>query len=311
MDTFFATKKGGKSSRGNTCCQLFVTDKGFVHLVPMRKKSDVLNALKQFAKEIGAPEAIVCDAAGKQTSIELKRFLTSIGTTLRVLEQGTPWSNRAELYVGLIKAAVHKDMRDSKCPLVFWDYCAQRRVRINNLTSKDSFKLNGITPHEDIHAEKGDISNVCLFDFYEWCYAFNNKAAFPHDKQYLGRCLGPAFGTSNKMCQWVLLGNGQVVAHHTVCPLTVEEKNSPEEEVKRGVFDERIKQIHGSYSDSAVPHSGRKKSKDEEEEDPYYLSNAISSEEEEWEPYQDLTDMAKEIPLMEDAVGIHAGRYIH
>ena len=27
MDTFFATKNKGKSSRGHTCCQLFVTDK--------------------------------------------------------------------------------------------------------------------------------------------------------------------------------------------------------------------------------------------------------------------------------------------
>ena len=30
MDASFATKKSGKSSRGNSCCQLFVTDKGFV-----------------------------------------------------------------------------------------------------------------------------------------------------------------------------------------------------------------------------------------------------------------------------------------
>ena len=37
MDTFFATKKGGKSSRGHSCCQLFVTDKGFVYVVPMRR----------------------------------------------------------------------------------------------------------------------------------------------------------------------------------------------------------------------------------------------------------------------------------
>jgi hypothetical protein len=35
MDTFFATKKAGKSSRQNTCCQLFVTDKGFVYVVPI------------------------------------------------------------------------------------------------------------------------------------------------------------------------------------------------------------------------------------------------------------------------------------
>jgi hypothetical protein len=61
MDTFFATKKVGKSSRGHNCCQLFVTDKGFVYVVPMKSKSEVLQALKQFAKEIGAPDAIISD----------------------------------------------------------------------------------------------------------------------------------------------------------------------------------------------------------------------------------------------------------
>jgi hypothetical protein len=53
MDTFFATKAAGKSTRGHTCCQLFVTDKGFVYVVPMRSKGEVLAAVKQFAKEIG------------------------------------------------------------------------------------------------------------------------------------------------------------------------------------------------------------------------------------------------------------------
>jgi hypothetical protein len=50
MDTFYATKKAGKSSRGNSCCQLFVTDKGFIYVVPMRKKSELLQAVKKFAK---------------------------------------------------------------------------------------------------------------------------------------------------------------------------------------------------------------------------------------------------------------------
>ena len=48
MDTFFATSKGGKSSRGNTCCQLFGTDKGFIYVVPMKRKSAVLQAVKPF-----------------------------------------------------------------------------------------------------------------------------------------------------------------------------------------------------------------------------------------------------------------------
>jgi hypothetical protein len=126
MDTFFATSKGGKSSRGNTCVQLFVTDKGFIYVVPMKRKGDVLQALKQFAKEIGAPDAIICDAAREQKSAELKRFCNDMGTTLRVLEEGTPWANKAELYIGLIKEAVRKDMKDADSPIPCWDYCVER-----------------------------------------------------------------------------------------------------------------------------------------------------------------------------------------
>ena len=50
--TFLATKKGGQSLRGHTCCQLFVTDKGFIYVVPMKRKSEVLLAIKQFAKTL-------------------------------------------------------------------------------------------------------------------------------------------------------------------------------------------------------------------------------------------------------------------
>ena len=97
MDTFFASKKKTRSTRGNTCCQLFVTDKGFVYVVPMRQKSDVPKALKQFAKEIGAPDAFVCDLSGEQMSNEVKQFCNDIGTLLRALEEGTPLANKAEL----------------------------------------------------------------------------------------------------------------------------------------------------------------------------------------------------------------------
>ena len=103
MDTFFATKKAKSSSRGYTCMQLFVTDKGFVHVVPMKKKSEVIYALKQFAKEIGAPDAIVFDASGEQTSLEVKHFCQDIGTSLQVPEERTHWTNRAELCIGLLK----------------------------------------------------------------------------------------------------------------------------------------------------------------------------------------------------------------
>ena len=65
MDTFMATGKAHRSTRGNTCCQLFVSDKGFLYVVPMRLRSMVPQALRQFTKEIGTPEAIICDHSGE------------------------------------------------------------------------------------------------------------------------------------------------------------------------------------------------------------------------------------------------------
>ena len=50
MDTFFASNKEENSSQGHTCYQLFVTDVGFVYVVPMRSKMEVLKAVNRFAK---------------------------------------------------------------------------------------------------------------------------------------------------------------------------------------------------------------------------------------------------------------------
>ena len=185
MDTFFATKKGGRSSRGHTCCQLFVTDKGFLYVVPMRRKSEVLQALKQFAKEIGAPTSIIADMSGEQMSHYVRKFCNDIGTTLQALEEGTPWSNKAELYIGLLKEAVRKDMCKSNSPMILWDYCVEQRARINNLTAKDNFKLHGTTPHTATMAEEGDISSLCQFSWYDWCYYREQTLLFPIIMKYL------------------------------------------------------------------------------------------------------------------------------
>ena len=245
MDTFFATRKKGKSSRGNTCCQLFVTDKGFVYVVPMRRKSDVPHAIRQFAKEIGAPDAIVCDPGWEQISQAVKQFCNVIGTQLRMLEEGTPWANKAELYIGLLKEAVRKDMRESDSPLCLWDYCIERRARINNMTAKSRFNLDGTNAHTLTFGEEGDISSLCTYGWYEWCYFRDQTAAFPANKEVMGRVLGPARGEGNEMCQWVLKSNGRIVPRRSLRPLTVAELHSSTEIQRRQTFNELIKKKLG------------------------------------------------------------------
>ena len=69
----------------------------------LKQKSEVLAATKQFVKDVGAPDAIICDMANEQQSSEMKQFCNAMGMTLRALEEDTPWVNRAELYIKLLK----------------------------------------------------------------------------------------------------------------------------------------------------------------------------------------------------------------
>ena len=129
-----------------------------------------MSAVKQFTKEIGAPNVIVCDMSTEQTSPEIKTFLNDIGTTLRVLEEGTLWTNKAEQYIGLLKELVRKDMRESNLPLPFWHYCLERRVQIYNMAARDYPTICGMNPYTLVTGEEGDISNLCQFSWYEWEY---------------------------------------------------------------------------------------------------------------------------------------------
>ena len=249
----------------------------------MRSKSDVLNAVKQFAKEIGAPEATISDAAREQMSDDLKKFCQSIGTSLRVLEEGTPWSNKAELYIGIIKEAVRKDMKISAAPLAFWDYCVERRARIHNLTPSNLFQVHGSNPHTVEMNETGDISNLCQFGWYDWVYYREHNALFPNDKERLGRCLGPARGEGNEMAQWILTSKATVVPRRTVRSLTTAELHSSKEKHVRAIFDAVIEKRFGNRFQGAQDVTS-------------------SSTDESWEPYSDSEEVGWEAIDIEDAV---------
>jgi hypothetical protein len=75
MDTLFVTA-AAKSSRGNICAQLFVSDKGFVAFYSMKKQQEVYLAVKKFAKEVGAPDVLVCDPHPAQIKREVREFCT-------------------------------------------------------------------------------------------------------------------------------------------------------------------------------------------------------------------------------------------
>ena len=52
-----------------------------------------------------------------------------------------------------------------------------------------------------VTGEKGDISNLCQFDWYQWCYFREQISAFPLARAVLRRVLGPAKDERNEMVQ--------------------------------------------------------------------------------------------------------------
>ncbi len=133
----------------------------------MQQESEYTLALKQFAKEVGAPDVLVCDCSKTQNQRKVKLLCTQMGTTLKTLEAESQWANRAELAVGILKEAFRKDLCESDSSIVLWDYCMERRSLICQATSKKLFQLQGSNPYTATFGTQADISSLCHFGWYE------------------------------------------------------------------------------------------------------------------------------------------------
>ena len=217
---------------------LFVTDKGYLYMVPMKRKGEALQVVRQFAKEVGVPDANISDMAREQLSQEVKHFCNLIWMTLHALEEGTPGSNHVELYIKLMKEAVHKDMGEADSLLEFWDYCLECCVRIYNLTAWDHHKVHGTNPYTIMTGKEEDISSVSQYGWYQWCYYWEHTNSFPDNQVVLGQVLGPVCGEGNEMAQWNLKANGNVVPRRSHHPLQVAKIHS--------LFDDLIERRWGT-----------------------------------------------------------------
>ena len=119
--------------------EVFVSDKVFSYIVPMKSRGEFHLALTAFAKEIGVPLSLILDPSGGQTSAEVTKICHEMGTTLMILKESTQHANLAEIYVGRTKTLIQKYLRESDAPMVLWDFCADRQIRINNLTARPLF----------------------------------------------------------------------------------------------------------------------------------------------------------------------------
>ena len=99
------------SNCGNRYAQLYVSEKGFTTIYPMKSQYEFIDTLHCFCKEIEVPTTLVMDGHQPQTNHQTRKFSSQVGLTMRVLEEHTPWANQYELYTSILKEAVHRDLR--------------------------------------------------------------------------------------------------------------------------------------------------------------------------------------------------------
>ena len=101
-DTLFAKEK---SITGNKCAQMFTDGDGFAYVHPMKSKSQAGEALNKVTLNVGVPNCIISDGTKEETEDNtgfakvLKRYHIDNRTT----EPYSPWQNKAENAIGIIK----------------------------------------------------------------------------------------------------------------------------------------------------------------------------------------------------------------
>ena len=81
-----------------------------------------------------------------------------------MLEQGTHQYDLAELHAGLSKDPGSKDIKDANSNLFFWDYCVEKRTRMNNLTCHNIPQLNVSNTYTELTGEQGNMYNMNKFN---------------------------------------------------------------------------------------------------------------------------------------------------
>jgi hypothetical protein len=160
----------------------YSSEQGFRIRRPVAK-AEVLQAVKQLQKGVGASDAIICDMAGEQTSHQ--RFCQEIGTVASPRGRGRR-ANKAELYIGLIKEAVRKDMKESDLPT----FGTVLNVTDQQLDcEKTSSTPMGRMPTCTHWRGEVIYQLVSIQNGHDWCY-FREQGKFPFNGA--GRVLGPA-----------------------------------------------------------------------------------------------------------------------
>jgi len=224
--------------------QLFVNDIGFYHFVPMKSNAEAGNALLEFIQDIGIPSALHTDDAKELTSGKWEQVRKDHGIKQNLAKPYSPFQNRTEVNIRELKKHVRHIMSRTKTPKRLWDFCSRYVAEIRSLTAQPLYSLHGRTPYELVTGNTPDISEYLAFRWYQPVYYFDT-AAFPEERELIGRWMGVAHNIGQAMCFWILPKSGVPIARTTVRAITDSELQITQVQQELRSFDDAIQRKLG------------------------------------------------------------------
>jgi hypothetical protein len=225
-DTMFAAEK---STRGNTCAQIFTNGSGYSLFYPLERKQHAHRALTKTIQDVGIMRDLTVDGAGEvnDRKSDWGQIVKEYRINQRTTEPHSPWQNKAEAEIREVKKGIRRATRRTGSPFRLWDYCGQWVSAIRRLTAHDVPTLEGRVPAELIEGNTPDISEYAQFDWYQPVWYVDPAVSFPTDNKKLGRWIGVAHDVGAPLTSWILPASGRPVARSTVSPFTEEDAMTP------------------------------------------------------------------------------------
>jgi hypothetical protein len=181
-------------------------------------------------------------------------------------------------------------MLRSSCPNGLWDDCLIREDYVRSNTALGIFGLEGQVPEIRVKGETADISTIAEYTWYEWVKYRDTAANSTVSKIQLERDLGAAIDIVPVMSRKIFKANGQVLYRTSVRSLTLDEIQSPTENVERLKFYTSVEEKLGKSMLEA-----------DFKDDPDFADFVTPTS----EPYEDDEVLASKIPDIDDVDDDH------
>mmetsp|Transcript_4573 Transcript_4573/g.7097 ORF Transcript_4573/g.7097 Transcript_4573/m.7097 type:complete len:246 (-) Transcript_4573:2838-3575(-) len=187
-------------------CQAFGNKQLFAEAYPIHQKKDCDEALRKFITDYGAPDVMITDGSGEQTSrgTAFQARLRKNKIVSTVTQSHHPQQNPAETIIRELRKRWYRGIFRTNCPRNLWNYGLPHYARLMQLTATNAAGLNGEAPLGGLLGETPDIQYLD-FAWYDWVWYKENAGL---DVPNIGRFLGILNSVSNLATYFILPKSG-------------------------------------------------------------------------------------------------------